>query len=106
MNAHTVDPQARLIRSAVFWARMVSNQFDDACAACLGNMMLVASPIAHRIEGKTTTGGTVMIRIEGAQLVLRRIELTHTATLRRDLPANLLRRSGFTPTLPIPQRAN
>ena len=36
----------------------------------------------------------------------RRIELTHTATLRCALPANLLRRSGFTPTLPDAQRAN
>jgi hypothetical protein len=106
MNAHTVDPQARLIRSAVFWARMVSNQFDDACAACLGNMMLVVSPFDHRIEGKTTTGGTVLISIEGGQLVLRRFEPTYTTTLRRDLPANLLRRSGFTPTLPDAQRAN
>lgn len=94
MNAHSptpIDPRARLIRSAVFWARQVSNQFDDACAACLGNLALVTSPIAYRIEGKTVTGGTLMIRIEGADIVARRIELTHSATLRRPLPARLRR---------------
>lgn len=100
------DPQARLLRSAVFWARMVSKQFDDACADCLGNLTLVTSPIAHRIEGKTITGGALMIRIEAAQIVLRRIELTHTATLRRDLPANLLRRAGLAPIFCATQRAN
>src|SRR3989338_997180 len=94
MNAHSptpIDPRARLIRSAVFWARQVSNQFDDACEACLGNLALVTSPIAYRIEGKTVTGGTLMIRIEGADIEARRTELTHNATLRHPLPARLRR---------------
>lgn len=91
MTALPCDPRARSLRNATHWARAVSNQFDDACLSCLGDLRLHLSPITARLDGKTTTGGTVMIRIDGAQIVLTRIELTHTATLRRDLPTRLLR---------------
>jgi hypothetical protein len=44
-----------------------------------------------------------MIRLDGAQIVLSRIELTHTATLRRPLPARLLRDADHIVTVPAPK---